>query len=496
MPRIAATCCLLLIGLLARADAENPPDATGTEPIRETVERLVEQLDSDRFETRQRAADAIEILLEKPELAHSLAIEFSRILTGDGVSFEIRWRLGRWQRRLPKVEAEKVDELSDEQLGRLVRQLDDDAYAVRLGAGQRLKALLQRDENVAKVKRALEARLAEQPNQRPSARVRELFDLTRPAMVAEYWMGGRNLSRQHLLIGVPSQRPGAPRPSHFDRIDNRTAHCVSGTNLRKGNYPVGVAIAHPNQPGALFCLVNLSTPQRRAEYARRVELSDVQRLTALSRRTFDRMLAEKRPLTGPELQMIAQLDPKELSRFAGKHFNQVDDGQPAWPDETGNPQIALTRPELSRFNWICVYLAGKGTKEAMPGLLRALEHAEFLPPTAADPHNYSWVAALAIAVRDPWPQSDAWLADSLDWEDTFVTGRTDGPVVGATAAGMLLKRHGESPGKFGLRAAAEPILSKHGIDGYRFTVPEAQDKVFDWWKQRAADKANGDVADP
>ncbi len=83
MSRIAAICCLLSVGLLA-------PDATDTEQIRETVERLVERLDSDRFETRQRAADEMETLLEKPELARPLAIEFQRVLSGQRDSFEVR----------------------------------------------------------------------------------------------------------------------------------------------------------------------------------------------------------------------------------------------------------------------------------------------------------------------------------------------------------------------------------------------------------------------
>ncbi len=391
---------------------------------------------------------------------------------------------------------EEVDELSDEQFDRLVSQLDDDSYAVRLGSSQRLKALLHRDENIAKVNRALKKRLAEQPREEPATRLQELLELTRPAMVAEYWMGGHNPSRQRLLIGVPSQRPGAPRPSHFDRIDDRTAHCVSGSNLSEGDYPVGVAIAHPNQSGALFCLVNLSTPRRRAEYARRVELSDAERLTALSRRTFDRILAEKRPLTGPELQLLAQLDPKELSRFAGKHFNQVDDGPPAWPNATGNRRIGLTRPVASRFTSICTFLISKGTKEAMPGLLKALEDRRFLPPTAAAPHNYPWAAALAIAVRDPWPELDIWLADSLDREETFIRGHGHSAMIGAIAADMLLKRHGESPAEFGLKKVTDRNLQNYGITGYRFATPDAREKVLQWWKQRVADKAIDGDADP
>ena len=96
---------------------------------------------------------------------------------------------------------------------------------------------------------ALQRRLAATTDAGATARLQERLDLCRPAMVAECWMGRRVLGRQHLLVGVPSKPPGAERPSHFDRIDDRVAHCVSGNSLSPGDYPVGVAFPHPKQPG-------------------------------------------------------------------------------------------------------------------------------------------------------------------------------------------------------------------------------------------------------
>ena len=119
--------------------------------------------------------------------------------------------------------------------------------------------------------------------------------------------------------------PGTQRPSHFDRIDDKTAHCVSGQNLSPGDYPVGVAIPHPKQPGYFFHLVNLTTPRHKLAYGYVTQNAEKKRLTDISRRTFDRLLALRRPLDPADLPVFAVLDPRELSRFAGRFFEVVDD---------------------------------------------------------------------------------------------------------------------------------------------------------------------------
>jgi hypothetical protein len=293
---------------------------------------------------------------------------------------------------------------------------------------------------------------------------------------------------------VPSQTEGAPRPSHFDRIDDLTAHCVSGTNLLPGNYPVGVAFPHPKEDGAFFRLVNLPTPRRRLEYDREVKTDEAARLAAISRRTLDRFLQEPRDLTESELTMLGQLDAGEVSRFAGRYFLLVDD-KPL-PDSEGRRGVG----RASRFGWICSLLAIAGTKDAMPGLLEALDKHCFLPPTSEAPYRLHWLAALSIAARDPWPASgawpdaDAWLIGLIDNDEAILEGREGGPELGATAAGVLLRLHKQPPSLFGLLATPEPLMTRFRVDGYTFRPHQTKDddprqKVRQWWEgQREQEK--------
>jgi hypothetical protein len=488
---------LLLLGLIGPLNAaDDPPSQHEQQRIRAEVARLLAELDSDQFEVRRRAAARLEALVARPELGRLLSAEFQRALADLEVSFEVRWHLKRWCRQLPEIPPETVADVSPEEIDQLVRKLDDDAYAVRLGATGRLESLLFQDEHLPQVTKALRSYLAGPLDAETAARVEKLLQLTRPAMVAEYWEGRRHLGEQHLWIGVPSMSPGAVRPSHFDRIDDQVARCVSGSNLSPGDYPVGVAIPHPNRPTAIFHLVNLPTPRRRMAYKLHVQTDHLKRLAELSRRTLDRVLAERRELSERELIMLAQLDPKEVSRFAARYFHLVDDRQlpPTEPDARSPGHRIGGRP--SRFGMICRQLAADGTNEAIQGLLEAINQNRFLPPTSSAPHRYHWLAALSIATRDPWPKADDWLATLIGRKDSLVEGRPDGPELGATAAGLLLKRHQQQPARFRLQPAAFPSDGRGtgargqglAIEGYRFPSAEARKEVQQWWQQEAAKK--------
>jgi len=472
-----------LIGMTASAAAADAPSVEGDhDALRQEVACLIGELDSDRFEVRRRAADRLEELVARPELGRILSAEFQRVLVRPDVSFEVRWHLERWHRRLPEVPPEAAEQISPEQIDRIMQQLEDDSYGVRLGALRRLRWLLFQDEQLPRVKQALESRLAEGVDTETSVQLRKLLEMTRPAMVAEYWRARRHEGEQHLLVGVPSRGMGAMRPSHFDRIDDKVAHCVSGNNLAPGDYPVGVAFPHPHQPSAFFHLVNLPTPRRRLEYKIQVQTDQRDRLAAISRRTFDRVLAEKRLLSQRELIMLEQLDPEELSRFAGQYFHAVEDGPLPPPPVMTFPHTRNGgRP--SRFGMLCALLATEGTKSAAPGLLKALGEGRFLPPTSLAPYELHWLAALSIAGRDPWPEVDAWLAGQVDQRGALVAGRPSDPELGATAAGLLLKRYGQGHSEFGLKAMPEALLMRWGIDGFRFTSAEARQKVQQWWQQ-------------
>ncbi|MBN1394986.1 MAG: hypothetical protein JW959_08180 [Pirellulales bacterium] len=540
------------------------PNGGEADALRGEVARLMVELDSDEFDLRVQAAKRLEELVGEPELGPFLAKEFQRALLSTDVSFEVRRRLERWRHRLPAVPPEPVGKVSPADLDKLVRQLNDDCHAVRMGAAERLdwmlgdaklvyplmerfkryladersastsrhpidaawrkarqvwltneeagkiilpkvsdrqiegwldnlsgsgrsgKAaerelsdLLARDDYVPLLKRMLGERLARSKNDDESERLRALLDWTKPAMVAEYWHRRRNLGQQHLLIGVPSLGANAIRPSYFDRIDDRDAHCVSGQNLSPGDYPVGVAFPHPNVEGAFFHLINLSTPRRRMAYPYRMEIDESKRLAAISRRTLQRILSERRRMLESELVMLEGLDASEVSRFAGKYFLLVEDGSTV---ATGPPRWG-GRP--SRFGMICARLAIDGTKESMPGLAEAIAKDRFMPPTPYAQYKLHLIAALSIAVRDPWPTADRWLADCIESDEPLRVIEDDfskSARLGATAAAILLRRHDQSPRRLGLSPAADPLLNQIQLKGYRFSGEEGKKKVQAWWK--------------
>ncbi len=306
--------------------------------------------------------------------------------------------------------------VSDRQIGRWLDELVRPSAGGAEAAKCELLDLLARDDYVPRLKRALEARLSQKSSTDATAKLRSLLDWTKPEVIAEYWEGRRQLGEQHLIVGVSTLSEGATRPSFFDRVDERWAHCVSGNSLTPGDYPVGEAFPHPRQDGAFFRLVSLPTPRRRMAYVPSGNADEQKRLAAISRRTLDRVLADKRSLSEPELLMLEQLDPAELSRFAGRYFLLVDD--------RGMSQTGVRRQggRPSRFGMICVRLAVDGSKDAMPALAEAIAKDRFLPPTLLAPYRLDLLAALSIAKRDPWPEVNDWLADRVAQSEALVEG--------------------------------------------------------------------------
>ena len=538
-------------------------------------------------------------MVGQPELARVLSTEFTRWLLRPDVSFEVRWHLQQWSRRLPQASLAPAATISSEELDRIVRQLDDDSYATRCGAAQRLEwllgnpklvaplmlrlkrrladatlpadaqgplesawkrvwgawllsdpagwalpavadeqieqwvddlarpapagkvsgrwhvhrtahrellVLLARDELVPRVVKALQSRLDQGLDADAVARLQIALELTKPEMVAEYWYGRRHLGEQHLLVGVPLLSAGATRPSYFDRVDEHTAHCVSGNSLSPGDYPVGVAVPHPQQPGALFHLVNLPTPRRRMAYVYYAAHRPVQTSCRLEPPHVRSVLENRQLLMELQLRMLGSLDPAEVSRFAGRYFLQVDDGM-----LPGSP-ASVVGGQPSRFGMICAQLAVDGTKDAVPGLTEAIAKQRFLPPTSMSPYRLQWVAAFSIAARDPWPEVDAWLAAQIGNRESFretatslqsatpdededlvdtaesLVKRWPGAEIGATAAAALLTRHGQSPAKFELQPVRDPMMRGLHIDGYRFKGSESQGRVQQWWERERASK--------
>jgi hypothetical protein len=570
-----------VMALDARADSvESPPPTPAI--VRAELPQRLHDLDSPSYQIRCRAARCLECWIGSPELAAVIADEFQRYVLQPELPMEARWRIVLWRGRLPAARIEPPQSQSRGEIQRLVGQLDDDSYAMRTGARERLQWLagsrqlaptillllkqrmadpalgedsyhrieqvrgviwanwftndpggnflppatsrqielwlddlvragsqrdfflslrrriarqslmdaLAQDADLPRVKAAIETRLHGKLDADAAIDLKELSDMTRPSIVAECWSQHKQTLEQHLIVGQPSHAPGAEHPSHFDHADDREAHCASGNALLPGNYPVGVAFPAPHWPQAdreaVFHLVNLPTPRRQIAYSFYVKTDPVARLTRISRRTLDRILAEKKLMNDQELGMLGQLDAREVSKFAARYFFLVEDGT---VEEEVDSEYSTSRKHLgsesSRFGSVCAQLAIDGTRDALPSLVDAIRQKRFLPPTPLAPYRLEWLAAFSIARRDPWLGVDAWLAENLDNRQTLDIGHNDSAEIGATAAGLLLERNHENAGAFGLRLAVDPHLQDYKVSGYTYEAADDVQKVRKWWALRA-----------
>ncbi|MGA2258026.1 MAG: hypothetical protein ABSG53_25455 [Thermoguttaceae bacterium] len=475
-----------------------PPKSVSAEEL----ERLVCQLDDASYSVRAGAFERLRWMAASEYLAKPITLILKRRLTDPLLSEDtyrhveairnIAWGIwlssdvSAWN--LPPVSPAQIDDWLNA-LEQPVSKRDMHAGIRRRIARQELLDLLSEDGEVPRVKAAIEAHLRGKLDQEAAASLRELLDMTRPALVAESWSGRKQLLEQHLIVGRPMQAPGAAHPSHFDRTDDHVAHCVSGNALTPGDYPVGVAFAAPNWQSpsqGFFHLVNLPTPRRQIAYSYYVKTDPAARLAKLSRRTLDRFLSEKKLLNDSELGILGQLDAHEVSRFAGRYFLLMEDGS---VEEDFTQESSTSRSHLgsqsSRFGAICAQLALDGTRESAPGLLEAIRQKKFMSPTPLGPYRLQWLAALSIARRDPWPDVDAWLAENIDNQETVIIDHAEAPQIGATAAGLLLTRHDERPHAFGLRATPDSQLAELKLPGFRYAVPDDVQRVRQWWKRQS-----------
>jgi hypothetical protein len=574
--------------------------------LRAQVDEKIADLDSPFYSIRRHAAEQMEQWLRRREMTPILSERFEQLRLQADLPLEIRWRISIWRNQVPRAKSQLPTAILPDELEQLVRQLDDDSYALRLGASERLRWMarsehlagtiivrlrrrlaeswisedcfqrvdsvgnvawaawmaneapdlnapspsdeqiqkwldaltrepaefdqtadllrrvarrrlldaLTQDRDVPRLKAAMEARAA--ADKKAAVLLSTLVDLIRPAVVLESWSGGEQGVEQLCLIGAPAQAAADDRLTIFDRVNDETVHCQSGNVLPRGNYPLGVAFLPPSSDPAkptIFFLTNLSTPRRQIAYSYAVKLSTAGRLARLSRQTLDRFAVQKGLLGDDELTILSQLDAGEVSRFAGRFFATMNDG----PVESDFGQVVSTirRPNQltsrnSCFGAISIQLLKNGTRDAAPGLIAGLRQKKFRPPTASEPYCFSWMAALAIAKRDPWPDLDAWLAENLDNPQTIMLsndgGRSrpqhgaEGPVarqgtvaaseepatVGAMAAAMLARRHAHRPASLGLVRTADKQLEAFNLYGYRYAKPDDIARVRQWWKEQSA----------
>lgn len=463
------------------------------------VVRLIGELTADVYSVRSSAHRRLSELASHPPYGSQILVELERRLDDPRLAVVVRaqleplwnevraaWITGepkRWQ--LPDVSDAQIEHWLDA----LAREGAEDAIVRQRHelAHRKLLDMLAREEVRPRLLQKLTARLAEKLDRPAAQRLERVRDWSRPAMVAEIWRNYQQVTAQHLLVGVP-QYPDAPqaqKATHFDFIDNKKAHCVSGNTLAAGDYPVGIAIAPPQGYPMIIHLVNLPTPRDRLAYECELRLSEADRLRRMSQRTLDDILERKHRLTETELPILRQLDRTAVSRFASAYFEKVLDATQLMEEGHGikPPDHVL----------VCDILADVGTRDAMPALEALGRAAQVSLSVGGATYNIGWVAALAIAQREEWPAKDQWLAE-LVRDNTPLATDLEAPVeLGATAAGILLRRHQHSVRPWGLIMTDETLLVRFGVSGYRFTSAESRDKVIAWWDARKARVASRPV---
>ena len=479
-----------------------PDDASQPEPTLEDIDQLLRNVDAPSYGQRVGAAVRLKwIATRSARLAEVVAARLKRPLADPQLTTDSRRRLAQVR------EAAWLSWLASDPAGWTPPQATDHdvqqwldtltsasaSNVAQEAALRELTDLVVVDAWAPKLRTVVEERLKD-ANLPPEAieRLTLISDLTRPAMAAEIWEDRQNHTLQYLLVDVPQFPDQAPRATHFSQIDDNTAHCVSGNSLASGDYPVGVAIpvTHPlaeYKETRMFQLVNLPNARRRLLYDRQqLKVEEAKRLRGLSERTTAWFTNQKRCLTEREIALLRQLDGATVSRFAGPYLLSIDDQPKVEPEEFP------FGGRNSRHALLCAVLIESGTHEALADLTTALEKDRLPKPSEDLRYHVGWVAAFAIAERDPWPGLDAWLASLLDKGQTISTASDPPPEVGATAAAILLVRHGAATADFGVLDVNDQDLRGLGIPASRFSTPAARQQVIEWWqREKAKPKAAG-----
>ncbi len=483
---------------LAKGLPESPLPPAVDKPLASEIVPLLDRLNSDSSAERDSAQRRIRLMFQSVELISPLWIELKQRASAPGLTATGRRELepllddARRAWLLADPASVPLPAISDEQINAWVDSLAEIDETDSLGrfrrdlAERELLDATARDEVRPRVLATLERRIAA-ADENVTATLRQIVDFSKPAMAAEVW--GHELGnwehRQHktvqyLIVGLPQFNEMAQHATHFDRIDETTAHCVSGNSLNEGDYPVRMAIPHPEATQeVMFHLTNLPTPRRRLAFEYQVQRDEALRLREISGRTLDDFVARQSVLSEQQVVLLAQLDPRIASTFVGAYFRTV----PNRPLVTTNTEL---QGQLTVHGGLCHMMARAGTREAVPAL-EELARSGRLEPTYESPYQIAWIAALTIAERDPWPGVDDWLARLVDLKTPLVSNLEVPPELGASAAAMLLNRHGASTRPFGLEPTGETATEKLRFVGFRFSTDRDRQDVTRWWeKQKGA----------
>ncbi len=449
------------------------------------LDETVWQLDAGKDSARAAARAQLDWYVRDPKLACQMLAPLAAAVMAPGTSREStqsaldRWEAAHGVWALDTKLDRWLSAVSTEQISAWIRDVakgpaDSPEDRQRLEMTKRqLIDLLARDEYRQKTTAQLTTALKAAQDWEVVERLQDLLNWTRPAMAAENWLGNHHRSIQHLIIDLPQSPEDSRGTTHFDRIDELTAHCVSGVTLTPGDYPVGIAFAHKNRDDGFYVLWNMPTTRRRLQYDEYVKRPEAERLAELSERTLDTILKEKRHLDLVTIRMFRYFTPKTVSQFAPRYFQAVADA----PLGDGRP---------TEHDEFCGVLAQIGTNDAQAGLEKEAEARGPRPPNTSP---MAQLASLAIAGRDPWPKVNDWLAQQVSKDDLLYLQDGSTADLGATAGALLVSRLGalprsvfpgscRRPGNAGDRRAPAPVFASRGtsrapevVSGQRPLIP-------------------------
>ncbi len=139
------------------------PGAIGAEPAAspgQEVAALIQTLDHPDYDARRRAREKLHELARHKDLQPILAEQFQKVLIKEGVSYEVRSALVELRRSLPAAETMVPAEVGEAEIERLLDELNNDSFAERIGAQQRLNWLLSSPAAGVRIMAGLKARLA------------------------------------------------------------------------------------------------------------------------------------------------------------------------------------------------------------------------------------------------------------------------------------------------------------------------------------------------
>jgi hypothetical protein len=143
------------------AHAEPPALPNGQSALRAQIEETIADLDSPFYSVRSEAALQIELWLRRRDTAPLLSKRFEQLNLQPDLPLEVRSRVSLWRARFSRARTELPQTITPSELEQLVRQLDDDSYALRAGATERLRWLAGSENLAGPVLLCLRRRLAE-----------------------------------------------------------------------------------------------------------------------------------------------------------------------------------------------------------------------------------------------------------------------------------------------------------------------------------------------